>query len=86
MHLLVHPDYLCTGDRLAAYEEFLGFLSQQERGWHALPKEVAHWWKARAGLRCESAPGEDPRIVGEPRDGATVAYAREESDRIAFDI
>ena len=86
VHLLVHPDYLCTGDRLAAYEEFLGFLGQQERGWHALPKEVAHWWKARAGLHCESASGEEPRIVGEPREGATVAYAREESDQIAFDI
>ncbi len=86
VHLVVHPDYLGTGDRLARYEEFLEFLSRRKDGWHALPKEVAQWWKTRAGLRCESAPGEDPRIVGGPHDGATVAYAREESDQIAFDL
>jgi hypothetical protein len=86
VHLVVHPDYLCTADRLAAYEEFLVFLNLQERKWHALPREVAHWWKTRAGLRCESGPGEEARIVGGPSDGATVAYAREESDRIVFDL
>lgn len=86
VHLVVHPDYLGPGDRLAKYEEFLEFLSQRKGGWHALPKEVAQWWKTRAGLRCETAPGEAPRIVGKPCDAATVAFAREESDRIVFDL
>lgn len=84
VHLLVHPDYLLTDDRLAIYDSFLEWLSRHQDGWHALPKDVAAWWKARAALHAEPAGGRTV-IAGGPQDGATIAYAREEDGRITFD-
>jgi peptidoglycan/xylan/chitin deacetylase (PgdA/CDA1 family) len=48
--VLVHPDYALTADRLAHYEELLAFLASLDGGWHALPREVAAWWRRRAPL------------------------------------
>jgi len=38
---LTHPDYLISESRLKVYEDYLEYISQQKRGWHALPKEIA---------------------------------------------
>jgi hypothetical protein len=80
--LIVTVDVVCA---TALYDAFLRLLNRRKGGWHALPKDVARWWKTRADLRCEPLPGEGAKIVGGPCDGATVAYARDESDRIVFD-
>lgn len=56
VNLITHPDYLDTPRRLRLYEEFLEYLAAQEGGWHALPREVASWWRTRAERPCpESA-------------------------------
>lgn len=47
MLMLTHPDYLTTLRRLDAYRRFLITTRQLGGCWHALPKEVAAWWKAR---------------------------------------
>ncbi len=61
--LNVHPDYMRDPGYLAVYEEFLRRMAnkreqQEEAGnsamgcspyWHALPREVARWWRIRAG-------------------------------------
>ena len=87
VHLLVHPDYLLSDDRLETYSSFLGWLAGQDGNWHALPKDVAHWWKGFAGLRCQPTSGGDAELLGEPTDGATVAWVREdEQGNIAFDL
>jgi peptidoglycan/xylan/chitin deacetylase (PgdA/CDA1 family) len=86
VHLLVHPDYLLTDDRLAAYEQFLQFMSGREDAWHALPRDVARWWKTRADLRCEPGDGGVFQMVGGPLEGATVTLAREEDGRIVLGL
>jgi peptidoglycan/xylan/chitin deacetylase (PgdA/CDA1 family) len=48
--VLVHPDYALTADRLRHYDELLAFLAGLDGGWHALPRDVARWWRRRAGL------------------------------------
>jgi len=48
--VLVHPDYALTADRLRHYEELLAFLGGLDGGWHALPRDVARWWRRRAAL------------------------------------
>lgn len=48
INLITHPDYLDTPARLRMYEEFLVYLAEQEGGWHALPREVAAWWRTRS--------------------------------------
>ena len=75
INLNTHPDYLDTPARLRMYEEFLEYLSTQEDGWHALPREVASWWLLRVGMRCvEDSDG--ARIEGDGAERATLLWAR----------
>jgi peptidoglycan/xylan/chitin deacetylase (PgdA/CDA1 family) len=74
VNLLVHPDYLLTQARLDLYDEFLGYLARQAGGWHALPREVAQFWKERASL--------DPETAGD----ASVAWAYEHDGHIRFEL
>jgi len=43
-----HPDYLRNPRYLAVYEEFLARMREKGGYWHALPAEVARWWRRRA--------------------------------------
>lgn len=45
-----HPDpgYLGEARNEAIYEAFLDALATEERLWHALPRDVACWWRARS--------------------------------------
>ena len=67
-----HPDYLCRG-RLALYEEFLDELARRPGHWHALPRDVAAWTRARwTGTRTGS-DGLGGRDGGVPADGPQAA-------------
>jgi len=43
-----HPDYLREPSYLAIYEEFLTTMKERKNYWHALPRNLAHWWRQRA--------------------------------------
>jgi peptidoglycan/xylan/chitin deacetylase (PgdA/CDA1 family) len=45
--LNTHPDYLKNADLLRIYGEFLETMKTRENYWHALPSEVARWWRRR---------------------------------------
>jgi peptidoglycan/xylan/chitin deacetylase (PgdA/CDA1 family) len=53
--VLVHPDYALSDERLRHYDELLTFLRGLAGGWHALPRDVARWWRARADLETAGA-------------------------------
>ena len=42
-----HPDYLKSKPTWDVYHEFLKEMKKRNCYWHALPGEVARWWKAR---------------------------------------
>lgn len=48
---IVHPDYLETESRWREYEAYLERLRLAEDTWIALPRDVAAWWRRRAGER-----------------------------------
>jgi hypothetical protein len=75
VNLITHPDYLDTPRRLRMYEEYLEYLSTQQGGWHALPRDVAQWWRTRAALHLSREDG-DVRIEGPQAQDASVAWAR----------
>lgn len=79
VNLITHPDYLDTPERLALYDELLGFLAGAAGGWHALPREVASWWRMRARLSCDE---DSASIVGEHDGRAAVVWARAVGGRI----
>jgi peptidoglycan/xylan/chitin deacetylase (PgdA/CDA1 family) len=74
INLITHPDYLDTPARLRMYEEFLVYLKSQPGGWHALPRDVAAWWRRRSSLSCEFE-GDEARIVGGGAEEAAIAWA-----------
>jgi glycosyltransferase involved in cell wall biosynthesis len=85
INLIVHPDYVRDPARLEGYERFLAFLARREDGWHALPRDVARWWRQRELLEVVLGPDDEPVIAGASDFAATVAHAREHDGRIVFD-
>lgn len=43
-----HPDYLKAANRLEIYTHFLESVQSLGNYWHALPRDVACWWRKRA--------------------------------------
>jgi peptidoglycan/xylan/chitin deacetylase (PgdA/CDA1 family) len=84
VNLITHPDYLDTPRRLRLYEEFLEYLAGQSGGWHALPREVALWWRTRAGLRCREEGG-TAWIEGPGAEQASVAWASVEGSGVVIE-
>jgi len=82
VNIIVHPDYVVSAQRLGRYEAFLEYLATAQGGWHALPRDVAQWWRERADLRVD----EDGSIAGTSELPATTAYAREENGALVLDV
>lgn len=47
--LVTHPDYLKQAYVMQIYSEFLQTMRDDGTYWHALPREVACWWRDRTG-------------------------------------
>jgi hypothetical protein len=45
--LNTHPDYLKDPPTWKVYEDFLRAMQQRADYWHALPRDVARWWRER---------------------------------------
>jgi peptidoglycan/xylan/chitin deacetylase (PgdA/CDA1 family) len=43
-----HPDYLKDDATWKVYADFLQAMKEREGYWHALPRDVARWWRMRA--------------------------------------
>lgn len=79
---IVHPDYLDRPARRRMYEEFLEYMAAQEGCWHALPRQVAAWWRTRDGLRlAEDADG--AWIEGEGADRASIVWVGADGEPIS---
>jgi peptidoglycan/xylan/chitin deacetylase (PgdA/CDA1 family) len=83
VNVLVHPDYL-TEERLAQYDELLGHLAALDGGWHALPREVASWWRRRAALETAFGDEDPPSADSLAAAGASLWWAEERGDSIAI--
>jgi peptidoglycan/xylan/chitin deacetylase (PgdA/CDA1 family) len=84
--VLVHPDYLVTDERLRRYDELLSFLGSLQGGWHALPRDVAGWWRRRAELDAALERGEELDEARLAAAGASVAWARERAGEIVMEV
>jgi hypothetical protein len=84
INVIVHPDYVCDPDRLELYDRFLAFLAARPGGWHALPRDVARWWRQREELVLLADEGDAgaARITGTSDFTATVAVAVERDGEI----
>jgi hypothetical protein len=86
VNVLVHPDYLLDERTLELYEQLLVHLRALSGGWHALPREVASWWRRRAGIQRALRAGLEDGAIGAQDDDATIARARKEGAEIVFEL
>lgn len=85
VNVITHPDYLDTPRRLRMYEELLEHLASLAGAWHALPRDVARWWRTRAGLAVEQRHGA-AWISGPGAQRASIAWARLEGGEVVIEI
>jgi len=72
--ILSHPDY-AHDQRLAdGYRALLDAFADDDTAWHALPREVAAWWRRRAASTIR-ADGDGWRIDGPASDTGRVCTA-----------
>jgi hypothetical protein len=53
-----HPEYLRDKSAWRVYSDFLETMKRRKDYWHAIPRDVARWWRARSAIKSlESLPG-----------------------------
>lgn len=71
---LTHPDYARDAAVAGGYRELLEQFHGDDSVWHALPREVAAWWRDRAASTIRSCGG-GWTIEGPAAASAVVRYA-----------
>jgi peptidoglycan/xylan/chitin deacetylase (PgdA/CDA1 family) len=74
--VITHPDYLDSPSRIEAYRRLLLRAQELEYVWHALPREVAAWWRARDQSQLNRNPLGQWSIDGPAKDRARVTTIR----------
>ena len=75
--ILTHPDYAHDRRIIDGYRQLLDEFQGDDTVWHALPREVADWWRNRAASRiCGSA--DNWRIAGPAATHGRVRFATPE--------
>ncbi len=80
--LLTHPDYLDSPQRREIYRSFLIHLREQRDYWHALPREVAQWWRDRDQSRIVEVDNKRS-VEGPAAEVATIATCSSDGMRDA---
>jgi hypothetical protein len=86
INLIIHPDYVTAPEEMATYKALLRYLrgvSDERELWMPLPREVASWWRDRAGMKLVNKDGEW-KIEGIGSERARVAYAREQGGKLVY--
>ncbi len=73
--LITHPDYNDDGLLGAAYGEFLDSFAADPTVWHALPCEVAIWWRQRAETSIQ-VKGGALAVIGPAAADAVIELVR----------
>ena len=61
---ITHPDYLDSDDRRDAYRRLLERARDMDGMWHALPRQVAAWWRDRDQSNLQREANGEWRIAG----------------------
>lgn len=72
--VLTHPDYAHDQRLAGGYQMLLDTFAADRTAWHALPREVAAWWRGRAASTI-SGSGDAWRIDGPASGTGQVCFA-----------
>ncbi len=74
--IITHPDYLDSDLRINTYRRLLEKAREMSGIWHALPKQVARWWRERDSSALTREADGGWRIDGPAADRAHPALLR----------
>lgn len=74
--VITHPDYLDSQPRIDAYRRFLQQMRDADGMWHALPREVAAWWRDRDQSKLNQNPNGEWHITGPAQNRARPTTIR----------
>ncbi len=77
----VHPDYLLTREKFSLYEQFLAYIKNKTSLWHAVPREVARWWRDRDASILTGAKGAY-RVEGPASGRASILRTTMDGDQL----
>jgi len=75
--VLTHPDYAHDPRAAEGYRSLLDRFRHDDSVWHALPREVAAWWRQRASSAIR-ADGDGWRIEGPAAASGRIRFATAE--------
>jgi glycosyltransferase involved in cell wall biosynthesis len=81
--VLTHPDYAHDQRLAAGYRQLLDAFAGDESAWHALPRDVAAWWRKRAASTLREHNG-SWGIDGPASAGGRVRFARAGGARVSI--
>jgi len=88
LSFIVHPDYITEPEALVAYTDLLALLAglrERHNLWHALPREINHWWRARSRMSLVRH-GEGWKIIGDGAEHAVLAFAEIRDGRLVYQL
>ncbi len=81
----VHPDYMLRPERLSLYEAFLAHMKDKPDLWHALPRDLAQWWRQR-GASSLVKTGDGYRVQGPAAGRASIIRTTLVGDRLRHEF
>ncbi len=88
MSFIIHPDYIIRKRAADTYKtllEYLAELRSNQKVWIALPRELNTWWRLRNQMKLILKDGAW-QIEGPGSELATVAYATQDGDGVAYEL
>jgi peptidoglycan/xylan/chitin deacetylase (PgdA/CDA1 family) len=84
INIITHPDYMLTEKNLQYYDQFLAFIMSQENLWHALPNDVARWWRDRSKSEVITMDDLHPIIKGPASDRGSITWAELDGGEVKY--
>lgn len=86
--VIVHPDYVTAERPRATYaallEHLAGLVAERDL-WHALPRDVASWWRKR-GAMFVAREGDAWRVKGFGAERARVGWVSRDGDGVRYEV
>jgi len=92
--VIAHPDYITRSrsrDKegrysIEYYKELLQYVKNKGDYWHALPRDVAEWWRRRDTSEIRPDKNEEPCIKGPAARDAVITWIKLVNDEVIFDV
>ncbi len=94
--VIVHPDYIRSGESrgeheesrypIEYYEELLRYLRKKDHYWHALPRDVAGWWRRRDNSEIRFGKNGEPYIKGPAARDGVITRIKLVNDEVVFEV